>query len=85
MIQEQVEALTKEIQEKLKACNMVHGASPNKMVTMTQGVFFDVPHAGQIVRDFIHSADIALYKAKEEARGTIRFLNYKEKERKNGE
>ena len=76
---EEMKQLAEAIQEGLRSCNMEHKHSPLSVVSVTQGVICDVPYEEQTVRDFIHFADIALYKAKADKRGTIGYYATKER------
>lgn len=76
---EEMKKLAEQIQEGLRGCNMEHKHSPLSVVSVTQGVICDVPYEEQSVRDFIHFADIALYKAKADKRGTIGYYAAKER------
>lgn len=70
---EEMKKLAETIQEGIRNCGMEHKCSPLSVVSITQGVICDEPKEEQCVRDFIHFADIALYKAKADKRGTIGY------------
>ena len=76
---EEMKMLAEKIQIGLRGCNLEHKRSPLSVVSVTQGVICDVPYEEQTVRDFIHFADIALYKAKADKRGTIGYYATKER------
>lgn len=69
---EQILRIATNLQEVLKK-RCIHQADglPYDCLTVSQGIVNAIPKAGQTMSDFIHSADNALYKGKNETRNSI--------------
>lgn len=62
----------KQLKERMKAIRMEHRYSKAELyVTLSQGICCDIPKDGNKVWDYLHNADIMLYKAKEKSRNSI--------------
>ena len=71
---EKILELTRMIQRKVHALKLKHkGSKISEYVTVTQGAINCIPNESSQVKDFVHSADIALYKIKDTTRDDVYF------------
>ena len=62
------------LKENIVRASMEHKYSPAAdVVTISQGVCWDVPKAGQTAADFLHTADNLLYEVKKVSRNSIKI------------
>lgn len=69
---EDVERLAEKLKNAVMGLNMEHEFSMAlPIVTISQGICYDIPHEGMKVWDFLHTADRMLYKGKKKSRNSI--------------
>lgn len=69
---ETLEDIAQQVSHKIRSKNISNPkAKEEPYITVTQGIVNAVPKKEQTVTDFIHMADIALYKAKANGKGTV--------------
>ena len=70
--QQQVSDMAEELKQNIMQENMEHLYSKAlPIVTISQGICWDIPHSKNKVWDFLHSADTMLYRVKEKSRNSI--------------
>jgi len=63
--------IAQQIIEQLKLKAILHGGSPNGLLTVSIGIKVGVPQRDEKIEDFIDGADKALYRAKDNDRNRI--------------
>ena len=76
---EQVLALAEELKRSIVDLNIQHEYSEaGNVVTISQGVCCDIPKEENKVWDYLHTADMMLYKGKKISRNSVHISNYEE-------
>lgn len=70
-------ALAEELKQGILDLNMEHRYSlAAEVVTISQGICCDIPQAEQKVWDYLHAADVMLYKGKKLSRNSVQIEAY---------
>lgn len=79
MTEEEVFDRAERLRQSITALNIEHAYSKAaKMVTISQGICFDVPKEGNKNWDFLHAADAMLYQVKRQSRNSIVMGNLRQ-------
>ena len=78
---EQAIAYAEELRQKVMAEEIPFSKSPvAKVVTISQGLCWDIPKKGNRMWDYLHAADVMLYRVKKKQRNNYCVGNLKETE-----
>lgn len=76
---EEIKILAEKLRNAVMGLKIEHEFSLTlPIVTISQGICYDIPHEGMKVWDFLHTADKMLYKGKKKSRNSIYMGNYGE-------
>jgi diguanylate cyclase (GGDEF)-like protein len=79
---EQVLSLAEELKRSIVDLNIRHEHSEaGNVVTISQGICCDIPKEENKVWDYLHTADMMLYKGKKISRNSVHISNYEENTR----